>query len=348
MNHNLRNQISKHYLLSLSLALLSMLNSEAQTTHWVSNDPSHSEIADFSNLQTAINAADEYDTILIYPTGIDYSNITLSKPLTLQSIGYNYKPSQQASLGIETFGPNPIVNSLNIQNTNNCFISGLNIIFLTLQNSYNCTIYRNSVSGIHILNSSTSAFLQNYIGGLYVNQYYNAYLDNSNDIILSNNIFWHNNPSPPHHNLTVLSNCGNFACYNNIFSDDVIIHNGVVNNSIFILGLNTFYNTVIENNAFASTITGNPPNNQYNVDMATVFVGYPAQGAYSFDSRYQLLPNSPARDYGVNGVDCGVFDGDFPYRLSGITNRPIVSELVVPTSTYNDQMEITVRVKIID
>ncbi len=77
-----------------------------------------------------------------------------------------------------------------------------------------------------------------------------------------------------------------------------------------------------------------------------VFVGYPTQGSYSFDTRWQLTPTSPAKAAGLNGEDCGIFGGPNPYKLSGIHNRPLIYEVKAPVYVPNgSDLNITVKVR---
>lgn len=324
-----------------------------QSTYWVSNDPSDAEIVQFSNLQTAINSAEDGDTLLVYPTGLSYgNNITIDKSLTIEGMGYQFNNFLQPALNIQTANYNATIGTLHILGVENVTIKGLYMGNLIISNALNINLKGSYIQSGYVVNSENAAILNCFIGVGYngapnVGQL-NLYFLNTTGIIVSNCLFSHYNSNNTFHNLFIDPDCGNAIVKNCIFNDDVYINNTAFNNNIHYLGTIVATNCEITNNVSTSTYNGSPPDNQYNVLSASIFVGLPTQGAYSFDSRYQLLPDSPARDYGVGGVDCGIYDGDFPYRLSGIISRPIVSELVAPTSTYNDEMEITVRVKIID
>jgi len=346
--------MSNHYIILTAIMSIPIWNAiSGQTTYWISNDPSDAEIVQFSNLQEAIDSAEVGDTLLVYPTGFSYgNNITIDKSLTIEGMGYQFNNFLQPALNIQTANYNATIGTLHIPGVENVTIKGLYMGNLIISNALNINIKGSYIQSGYIENSENAAILNCFIGVGYngapnVGQV-NIYSLNTDGIIVSNCLFSHYHSNNTYHNLFIDPDCGNAIVKNCIFNDDVYINNTDFNNNIHFLGNIVHTNCEITNNVSTNTYNGSPPGNLYNVPTASIFVGLPTQGSYSFDNKYQLLPNSPARDYGINGVDCGVFDGDFPYRLSGITSRPIVSELVAPTSTYNDEMEITVRVKIID
>ena len=101
---------------------------------------------------------------------------------------------------------------------------------------------------------------------------------------------------------------GDFTLINNIFLGELQLVN---RNSC------TFQNNIAQKNIIPSG-NGNKPN----VPIANVCKGYPDIGNNSNDSRYELKSNSPAFGAGIDSVDCGMFGGAEPYRLSGIPAIP--------------------------
>jgi hypothetical protein len=53
----------------------------------------------------------------------------------------------------------------------------------------------------------------------------------------------------------------------------------------------------------------------------------------SWDGKYTLKAGSPAVAAGTSGIDCGVFGGSTPYRLSGIPPIPSIYSLNSPQGT---------------
>ena len=79
---------------------------------------------------------------------------------------------------------------------------------------------------------------------------------------------------------------------------------------------------------------------------STVFVGYYAQGTYSNDGRYALKPGSPAIGAGAGGIDCGMFGGTNPYKLSGMPRIPAFYKLTAPSNiTSTNPYTITFSVR---
>ena len=325
----------------------------SQTTYWVSNHPSDAQLVQYTNLQTAVNEASAGDILYVYPSEYSYGNITVTKSLRIESMGYQFNVMSQPSLEIQTMNYYSIIASLSINTTSEVIIKGLYLNSLGVADSENISIEACYIKVGAFDRNENITILNCFVGGIHWQaplSYYNLIFRDTNGFILSNSIFYQNSSAPNIHNLLIAGDCGNAIVQNNIFSDDAHLNNCMnINNIYYGTGLSCG-NCTVTNNVFTGSYGTNPPGNLYNISTDSIFVGLPIQGGYSFDSKYQIMPTSPAKNYGINGVDCGVFDGDFPYRLSGITSFPIISELQMPTAVYSDddQMQITVRVKIID
>jgi hypothetical protein len=75
--------------------------------------------------------------------------------------------------------------------------------------------------------------------------------------------------------------------------------------------------------------------------MDSVFVDYDKY----VDNGYLLKPNSPAKNAGINGGDCGVFSFDYdcePYILSGM---PAIPTIIEATYTTVGTTELPVNIK---
>lgn len=68
--------------------------------------------------------------------------------------------------------------------------------------------------------------------------------------------------------------------------------------------------------------------NQQNVAWNTIF-----NLTGSWDGKYALKTGSPAVGAGVGGIDCGIFGGPSPYRLSGIPAMPTIYSISSPQGT---------------
>jgi hypothetical protein len=126
--------------------------------------------------------------------------------------------------------------------------------------------------------------------------------------------------------------------------------NFLFQNCVFILRGNTITgqtNSVFTNNLFNGSVSVTGTNNIYNVNENSLFVGWPTQGSYSLDSRWQLQASSPAKGAGINGVDCGIFGGTNPYRLSGIPPIPTIYSISSPqgNSTSGNTVQINLSTR---
>lgn len=322
-----------------------------QTTWYVSNR-NDGVIVDFTNLQTAHNTASPGDTLIVYPSPYSYGYVTISKEIHITGLGFRTDTISQPSLAIKSFCPHSTTISLSLVSgadgttINSCYLSTC-----TLNNVNNIKIQRCESAGVISLTNSSNNFIESchilwtqyLIGGLW--HVLNLYLNNSSNNNISNCIFTNNSAQFIHGNIYSSGNNSiNNNISNNVFNDDIIVYNSNIFNNIIITNVNGAMNE-INNNIFLS---GDPSqNNNGNIYGATnVFVGYPTQGSYSFDARWQLQSNSPAIGAGVDGEDCGIFGGPNPYKLSGIHSRPLIYDLIVPQSVPDgSDLNITVKVR---
>ena len=351
----------------LFLALLNGWMLPAQSVHWISNNPSDEALVQFTEVQDAVDVAQAGDTLLAYPSGITYENINVDKPLYISSIGYFADTTNQPSLEIETFNFNATLGTVTISvagsgsKMESIYITGLEVDGVT-----DLALNKCHITAGKILNSSNVQVIGNYIGsGGYAlelcaapNFYrkYNLGFQNCSSIIISSNLFGTSSYGQCHQNkwnLLVDDDCGNILLKNNVMRYKSKIKNSMVVNNVFLDWTSSISNIPVNtNNTYDKNVftNGSPlgvpsSNNFLGADPSTIFVGYPTKGSYSFDSRYQLLPTSPAKGYGTNGEDCGIFGGEFPYKLSGINNRPLIYSMEVPTTVSGNNVNINIKVR---
>lgn len=299
--------------------------------------------ADYSDLQDAIDAALPEDLIYVYGSGISYGNITITKKVQIQGPGYLLGSNFG---GIQNPSP-AIINSLNLeQGCVNSYLSGLTIsnftkidlagLVLIEKCQFKRTLSLKNSSGISIRNchfDPLNSFDGNYIDqGCSDIKYENnliefAYLDvdNRSSATFTNNI------------LFGLKFSNAFIGVNNsIFKNNILI---AVNN------LNGSGNTFLRNIFIGNSLVA-PPGN-INANENIVFLGYPNQGSYSPDGRFQLKPGSPAIGYGEGGTDCGIFGGPSPYVLSGLPSIPVIYEIAGPsTAPAGGNLNVTIKARI--
>lgn len=344
------------FLFVLGLATLS-----AQNTWIVSNTPGFD--ADFTNLQTAINTASAGDILLVQGSAASYGNATITKPLVLSGPGYflNQNPQTQAQMGEATLGILTIDNG-----GSGCIIEGISFVggnsdgLIKLDSVSNVIIQSCRVANsVGCWQCDVYAIRANYSQNIIVE---NCYIYNNNTSLYGTSVWgqairaWDNVSSFTISNNIILGgNISAIAIRNSTFENNVVScspgHYDACNvqNNIFssTLGFSTTTNSSFLNNLSAGAIFGTNiigSQNQQNIDMSTVFLGWSNPNSYSTDGRWQLKPNSPAIGAGVGGIDCGAWGGSSPYRLSGMSFNPNIWQVVMPVNgTSGGGLNVTVK-----
>jgi len=308
-------------------------------TSWrLNNNPAID--ADFSTFQAAHDSAAAGDTIYVEGNGNDnhYGNIIITKKLTIIGPGYFltendstyanpvlarflsiYIQSTAAGTGIYglyIFTNDGNTHSLRIRASNviisrNAFyFSGYNKILIDA-NVENVSIIQNYAYSIET--TSNSIAVKNL---LIANNYLQESIEMNNfsTAIITNNVIRYRL----------------YAVYNSLIKNNIVYEN----HNVDVFCVNNGGNLVSYNLTAAGLIGGGTygPGNVGNLNMETVFVGYPTQGTYSTDGRWQLKPAGPAVGAGEGGIDCGLFGGTLPYVLSGLPPIPRIYEAIIPTA----------------
>jgi len=294
--------------------------------------------ADFRTFTEAHEAASAGDTIFIEGNGYSnhYGNITISKKLIIIGPGYflnendslsaNQLPARISSIIIEATAAGTEIYGLyiaSIGGSNNLVIKASDVIISRnyfTQDGYNDIILSANIQNVSITRN------------------YGFKLETSSNSVIVSNIM----------------------VANNFFGDRVSLNsntNGVMVNNVLKYGFAEVHNSQIKNNIIWDGALGNPlsqnnanniiaynlvahssltgilgPGNITGVNMGEVFLGYPNIGTNSNDGRWQLKADGPAKGAGENGIDCGMFGGSSPYKLSGIAPVPIIYKAIIPTS----------------
>lgn len=290
----------------------------------VNNMPNSS--ADFTSLVAAVEAAAPNDIIYVEGTGTRYDEgeLYLTKPLSIIGNGYfltendhlqaNHFPSDlKISLYLDAGSEGTKLSGLSITG-GNIYVYTSNI---TIERCYISVEFR-----LHSGDQSCSNFLlkQCYVlGGLWT---WSMSYESSN-IVVENNIIFSD--------LSLNSDLGQYIVKNNVLPgnyNDINAVNAIIQNNI-VNGINAdeANNNVVENNIVGG---GNAPNGGNNnlsgIDFTEIFVDWPNGENTSTDAMYELIDGSVAQGHGVGGIDCGIFDGDFPYILSGLPPIPRIFE----------------------
>lgn len=304
---------------------------------------------DYTDFQTAHDAANAGDTIYLYPG--NWSGV-LSKRLTLMGFGYflSGDGSNAGQQAITT--PASLAVSL-AQGSDNAVFDGIGGLQIDAGGMGGATS-----TGIILKHCRVATGYFHY-GPIANWQIIQCYMDNlllylpgngqANNLKISNCIFSGSNIYIPSGsgigNTGQIVNCtfdgSNFSdFYNATF---------LVKNCIFAYYSYTAYsnkgNCVFQNNIFNSQYfdtTGTPASNK-NVDfsVAPVF-----NKGLSKDNYYSLAGSSAAKGAGASGADCGAFGGSTPYVLSGLPAVPAITKLTAPsTSATSNPYTITLSIQ---
>ncbi len=326
----------KSLLLSASLIALAVISTQVQATVWRVNATPGSS-AHYSSLQAAHDAASTVNGDTIYLEGSPFSTggLTCSKVLTIIGAGYflDQNPQTQANLN-----PSKIDSYTYFQSGSEgskimgCYFTYPLYLYvgnISIERNYFSTgqymvyAYYADVNNVRIIN--------NYFDNVYY--YHSIYFPNaSSNILISNNYI----------NGYITTGAG-FSGFitNNILGYSGTFYNSTLTNNIMIDGTVTASNCNITYNIGNSTQFGNQNGNQQNVNMTTVFVG--ATGN-STDGQWQLKTGSPAIGAGEGGVDCGIYGGAYPYRLSGLPPIPAVYYFNAPSLPTNN-IQVSLKAK---
>lgn len=298
-------------------------------TVWRVN-PTPGASAHFTTLQAAHNHASVVNGDTLYLEGSTYpfGGLQLSKQLTIIGNGYFLAENPQTQYNLSP----SIINSYVY-----CYAGseGSKFIGCTFQSSVylytnnltferNNFIYGNSYALYPQANCSDIMILNNYFSTYAF--YYSIYFGNTHSNILVANNYIEGYVS------TSSNFSGIFA--NNIFGSTTWIYNSTLTNNIALGNMN-MYNCVFTYNIGNSTQFGNQNGNQQNVSAQSLFVGISGN---STDGQWQLKVGSPAIGAGESGVDCGIYGGPNPYKLSGMPPIPAIYELnsqSLPSNTLN-------------
>jgi len=327
---------------SLFTLVLALLVSAIFSTVWnVNSIPGMA--AYFNNLDVACASSDvaDYDTLYVYGAPFTYSDVTLTRPLTIIGPGYflNQNPGLQNNLT-----PAKVANIMFDPGSSGSLVSGMTITYLQV-NIPNIVVQRNYIGRMGIYDSNC-IILQNFVNCEDWNGQ-SIYADMAANYLIANN-FIAASAGECFHSTETCS--GIFA--NNITNNSCLFYNADIYNCIFWFfgqgyDFGFSYNpaTSFHHNVFRdisswswqpnASITGE--GNLYDV-TGEIYVATGSQDGY-----YQLCPGSPAIGAGISGQDCGIFGGLEPYRLSGIPAIPTIYEFTAPATGFVIPVQIKAR-----
>jgi hypothetical protein len=332
----------------LLLALTFVVIVSQATVRTVNNNPS--SVAQFVQLQDAINASSVGDTIYVIGSPNTYGNINVSKKLVFIGAGYSVTGTP--------YNYNSLVGSISIDSINGgSVVSGLKFTGLYITNTVgsgtNTTFVKPHVTFERCRFDSYVSVLGS--GWLFRDNFINTYLyiNNFENIIISNNIIY--GYLTTSNKATVLINNNDFiACS---YGGFVTVTNALITNNIF-YQIQNFY-TDVQNNTFnknigyhsTNIITLPPTNNTGSGNISNTnpnFVNVPTT-AYSYYENtydYNLQGGSPAINAGTDGKDLGIFGSANPAaNVTGVPHLPQVVVFDINNSVLPKNGTLNVNVK---
>jgi hypothetical protein len=346
------------YAIYLITAIL-MTDLEASSKIWRINNTGIP--ADFTSANAASTSPSVVngDTLHIEPSGLSYGNLDINKRLVIIGNGYflgdasaNLNPNLQANTAQSILG-NVVIST----GANETVMMGIICTTISIGGANNVVLKRNNMQRLEIGTTNNFQIIGNYVGQ-YVRKVAGlGYL--ASNVVLSNNI--------------IIGLVGFEAADNGIFSNNVIVNNNVIGGQQFEASVSlanfvvrnnikvqnnqgmNLVNCTIQNNTDCTGASGfgTTNGNTGNVDMSTVFVGWPTIGSFSTDGRYALKAGSPALGTGFGGADRGAILNPAnssnnmadTYVLSGIPAVPSVFRFDVPTSVSAGTMNVTISTR---
>lgn len=331
------------------------------TTITVSNDINRP--AQYSNLQTAIDAAANGDTLLIYGSSTSYGNAELIKPLVLIGESYN-----------NTVGNTAYINTLYLKrfsstlSSSNSTIMGLEFSAIYFDANFanstdgqrtldNIVVMRCKMRGIRIGSGALDAYNNiNFINTIFYENTYFQYLNTTVDVTFSNSIFdgvvFHGNINRDTNGvITSYLNLSNVKFLNNLFLNST---SGLLNDTYGILfenniffGHELFYDDyeaitwnhnmfylVDQTTTVGLTTNNNNTGSGNQTDTDPLFVNYPSTPtAFSYNHDYHLQADSPALTASLQGTEIGIYGGSYPYEVGAAPPVPVVTEITITDGT---------------
>lgn len=322
-------------------------------------DNRYPSIGQYTTLQAAHDAATNGDALYIYPSPVNYGNLTVTKSLSLIGGGFNYDYATSGTIST-------IVGSITFEvNSVNCCIEGIQASAVTIRDS-NIIVSNCCITGCATLNADHVLLSKSKIGSIKINPnhvsnsicsclitsassptnyvYSSIFIDSNNEVSIMNNLIDTRGAygSGELYYLTSLqairtgTNCtalivNNFIGGTNSTSSEysivsnsscsIIASNNIIQNTMSGVDL-SFFN----NNLTSFSNAGLNPTNIQSVNISSLFVDFTNRD-------YHLNPGSAAIGAGENGIDCGAYGGVSPFDDTYNTpSLPTTIELSTPTT----------------
>jgi hypothetical protein len=317
----------------------------------------------YTNLQTAINAASVGDTILVSGSATNYGTIHINKKLTLFGSGYdpNNTFAKVAYLASVYFDPFD-----GVQSASGTRISGfdLDIIYINKRSTdtmkditvdrclISATIYfQNSslakyanvvVQNCVFIKTGTNIDLGQYYGVLHFNHLFRNNIFNGVIVGDINTVSQYTDLSLVSFRNNILTGAGTGTILdelkNAVFENNIFFRKDAGNNSSDGPNANcngcAFNNNITYLSVFDSIPYGNNIGSGNLLATDPMLVNYPSTGAaFSFTHDYTLMVGSPAIAAGTDSTDIGITGGAAPFEVAAPPRIPQLTSILIGPPT---------------
>lgn len=335
------------------VAVMALVCNVAQAKTWrINNDPEAK--ADFLSINDAMASLDVYAGDVLYlDPGCRLPLQTISKGVTIIGTGYNLTESEEAMVaGIHIKADNIKLTGVNVSGSIG-WLNGYNNIAIERCKAQGISSYSSKCDGVKII----GCYITEGVSGgtnksplILRNSIILGQVHNIANGIISNNTIIYNSYTNTGSSYHPLYNINNSTITNNIIINTTT-HTTTTDNVVTNWNYMTIYNTAVTD---YNTITNNvlstdaehtwadfPTNKFIAAKVEDIFVNEGNQ-----EEKYQLKDGSAAIGYGTNGVDCGAFDGLYPYVLCGRPQFvPYIYDAQIPNTPADGKLNITLKIK---
>ena len=337
--------MKKTFTTSILVAALAMTAMTATAKSWrINSDVTKN--ADFTDINAAMSSAEVAagDTLYLDPECLLTDNQTVSKRVTIVGSGYLRRsaPHQGATISGALYLTAANAKIEGVTMTGDVYIRAQ---YVTIERC-RATSYLGLNTGVNAQYATIRQCYLNRISGHGSTSTYSAYWTIENNIILrtstSHSVERLNNPTI--RNNYILYNYGGSGYYSIADIQGGIITNNIIfnkktNNNVW----SNVIDAVITRNVTSSAEKTDYPDNIYlaHSDESLVFK---MEGTY--DQKYQLKDDSPAKGYATDGGDCGHTGGTYPYVISGLpAGYPYYTKAIIDTRAKDGKINVSLNIK---
>ena len=331
------------------MAVLVLLSSAVQAKTWrINNDPAAK--ADFLSINDAMESLEVYPGDVLYlDPGCSLPEQTIKKSVTIIGTGYNLTESEEARVGGINIGTNDIkLTGINITGSLH-FLGSLNNITVErcriqgIEGTYGFSSLGTKIIGCYICGSIISNGNSNPF--IIRNSIILGCIEKIKNGVISNNVIIYNGEKS-----YLLNNISNSTISNNIIINTTT-KTTTSDNTVITYNHQTIQNTTVaDNNNIVHNVLSTDKDHAWADFPTNKFIGAKVEDIFvnegNQEEKYKLKANSPALGYGTNGVDCGAYDGMYPYVINGRPQFvPYIYDAQIDNTPTDGKINITLKIK---